>query len=289
MFIENNQWMNSFETITGKTHLKIEMPNQDAVMSEVIEEDFLISAVADGHGSKKCTRSHLGALYAVEAAIEVAKNIKDDFIKDNVINTKSIGKHYTKKVISLWRKKIDEHLEKEPMEFDILEGLSSKEIKSIKKNPYVSYGSTLLIVILIKDFIVCYQLGDGDILFVSKSNKVTKPIKRDTRHIANDTSSLCLNRPEKEFKIKVFRDLNHVLQMILLSTDGYSNSFSSETGFFKVGSDLIEMISEDGFSVIDENLKEWIEETSNHGSGDDTSVSILTRINKTDELEAASS
>jgi len=289
MFIENNQWMNSFETITGKTHLKIEMPNQDAVMSEVIEEDFLISAVADGHGSKKCTRSHLGALYAVEAAIEVAKNIKDDFIKDNVINTKSIGKHYTKKVISLWRKKIDEHLEKEPMEFDILEGLSSKEIKSIKKNPYVSYGSTLLIVILIKDFIVCYQLGDGDILFVSKSNKVTKPIKRDNRHIANDTSSLCLNRPEKEFKIKVFRDLNHVLQMILLSTDGYSNSFSSETGFFKVGSDLIEMISEDGFSVIDENLKEWIEETSNHGSGDDTSVSILTRINKTDELEAASS
>ena len=289
MFIENNQWMNSFETITGKTHLKIEMPNQDAVMSEVIEEDFLISAVADGHGSKKCTRSHLGALYAVEAAIEVAKNIKGDFIKDDVINTKSIGKHYTKKVISLWRKKIDEHLEKEPMEFDILEGLSSKEIKSIKKNPYVSYGSTLLIVILIKDFIVCYQLGDGDILFVSKSNKVTKPIKRDTRHIANDTSSLCLNRPEKEFKIKVFRDLNHVLQMILLSTDGYSNSFSSETGFFKVGSDLIEMISEDGFSVIDENLKEWIEETSNHGSGDDTSVSILTRINKTDELEAASS
>lgn len=289
MFIKNNQWMNSFETVTGKTHLKIEMPNQDAVMSEVIEEDFLISAVADGHGSKKCTRSHLGALYAVESAIQVAKDIKEDFIRDDIIQTKSIGKYYTKRVIALWRKKIDEHLERKPLDLDLLEDLSSKEVKSIKKNQYVSYGSTLLIVMLIKDYILCYQLGDGDILFISKSNNVTKPIKRDGRHIANDTSSLCLSRPEKEFKIKVFRDLNHVLQMILLSTDGYSNSFSSETGFFKVGSDLVEMISEDGFSVVEENLKEWIEDTSNQGSGDDTSVSILTRIKKTEELEAASS
>ncbi|MBI9012308.1 MAG: protein phosphatase 2C domain-containing protein [Clostridiales bacterium] len=289
MFIKNNQWMNSFETITGKTHMKIKMPNQDAVMSEVIDKDFLISAIADGHGSKKCTRSHLGALYAVESAIEVAKNIKEDFIKDDVIHTKSIGKYYTKRVIALWRKKIDDHLEREPLELDLLEDLTLKEIKSIKKNPYVSYGSTLLVVMLIKDYILCYQLGDGDILFVSKSNSVTKPIKRDDRHIANDTSSLCLSRPEKEFKIKVFRDLNHILQMILLSTDGYSNSFSSEAGFFKVGSDLVEMISEDGFNVIDENLKEWIEETSNNGSGDDTSVSILTRIDKKDELETASS
>lgn len=285
MFIENSQWMNSFQTITGKTHLKIEMPNQDAVLSEVLEEDFLISAVADGHGSKKCTRSHLGAKYAVESAVEIAKEIKDTFIKDEVIHTKSIGKHYTKKVIALWRKKIDDHLKEEPLDLKNIEGLTSKEKKSIKKNPYVSYGSTLLIVMLIKDYIVCYQLGDGDILFVSKSNNVTKPIKKDNRHIANDTTSLCLHKPEKEFKIKVFRDLNHVLQMILLSTDGYSNSFSSENGFFKVGTDLVEMISEDGFNVVDENLKDWIEETSNHGSGDDTSVSIITRINAEGKIE----
>lgn len=288
MVIENSQWMNTFQSITGKTHKKIEMPNQDAVLSEILDEDFLVSAIADGHGSKKCTRSHIGAQYAVEAAIETAKLVKDDIFKDGTIHTKSIGKYYTKKVIALWRQKVDVHLSETPLNISGLEDLTTKEKKSIKKNPYVSYGSTLIIVMLIKDYIVCYQLGDGDILFASKSNKVSKPIKKDSRHIANDTTSLCLMKPEKEFKVKVFRDVNHVLQMILLSTDGYSNSFSSETGFLKVGSDLVEMISEDGFSVVEENLKEWIEETSNQGSGDDTSVSIITRIKQEEALKEVS-
>lgn len=284
MFIKNNQWMNSYETVVGKTHLKMELPNQDAVDSEVIDDDIMISVVADGHGSSKCTRSHLGAKYAVESAIETIKSIKDELIKDDTLNTKVLGKYYTKKLIKEWRKKVNDDLDENPLDLESL-SLNNKDIKSIKKNPYVSYGSTLLMVLFIREFIVCYQLGDGDILFVSKSKKVSKPIKRDSRHIANDTSSLCLNKPEKEFKIKVFRDLNQLLQMIILSTDGYSNSFSSESGFYKVGTDLYDMILEDGFEVIDEHLKDWIEETSNHGSGDDTSVSIIGRIEEVEEVE----
>jgi len=277
MLIKNSQWINTYETVTGKTHIKLDTPNQDAILSEAIDEECLVSIVADGHGSKKCTRSHLGAEFAVQAALETVKSVRDDLIKNDTLNTKVIGKYLTRRIVKAWRQKVDEHLEKESLELVDLD-LSSKEIRSIKKNPYVSYGSTLLMVIFIREFIICYQLGDGDILFVSKAKNVTKPIKRDTRHIANDTSSLCLHKPEKEFKIKVFRDLKSVLQMIILSTDGYSNSFSSESGFLKVGSDIFDMIKDDGFEVIDQHLKEWIEETSNHGSGDDTSVSIITRL-----------
>lgn len=277
MLIKNDQWINTFETVTGKTHVKMEMPNQDAVKSELIGADIMISAVADGHGSKKCSRSHLGAQFAVEAAIETARSISHEFIKNDSLNTKVLGKYFTKRLVRNWREKVTSDLEETPIDLESL-NLSSKEIKSVKKNPFISYGSTLLMVLFIREFIVCYQLGDGDILFVSKVNKVTKPIKRDTRHIANDTTSLCLHKPEKEFRIKLFRDLNHLLQMIILSTDGYSNSFSSESGFFKVGSDLYDMIKDDGFEVIEENLKDWIEETSNHGSGDDTSVSIISRL-----------
>ena len=185
-----------------------------------------------------------------------------------------------KPIISLWIKKVNEHLKENPIDFATLKDLSSKDIKSMKKNSLIAYGSTLLIVLLVHDYIVCYQLGDGDIMFVSKSKKVSKPIKRDKRHIANDTSSLCLNKPEKEFRIRVFRDLNHVLEMIIVSTDGYSNSFSTEKGFLKVGTDLVEMMLVDGVGIIEENLREWIEDTSSHGSGDDTSVSIITRLEK---------
>ena len=286
MFIKNEQWMNAYETVIGKTHMKLELPNQDAVLSQVIDEDIMLSVVADGHGSSKCTRSHLGAQFAVEAAAETMTSIKDELIKNETLNTKVLGKYYTKRLVRNWRSKIDADLEQSPILLEEL-NLSPKEIKSIKKNPYISYGTTLIMVLFIKEFIVCYQLGDGDILFVSKANRVSKPIKRDKRHIANDTSSLCLHKPEKEFKIKVFRDINQLLQMIILSTDGYSNSFSSEEGFFKVGSDIFDMIKEDGFKIIDDNLKEWLEETSYQGSGDDTSVSIITRVE--DLVEEASS
>lgn len=286
MFIKNKLWKNSFESVVGKSHVKVGMPNQDAVMSKIISDDIMISVVADGHGSKKCTRSHLGAQYAVEASIEVIEAIQDKLVLEHhQLNTKVIGKYYTKQVVALWRKKVLKHLDENPLDPDTLVSLSAKELKSIKKNKLISYGSTVLIILLVHDFIVCYQLGDGDILFVSKSKRVSKPIKRDERHIANDTTSLCLNKPEKEFRIKVFRDVKHILQMIILSTDGYSNSFSSEKGFLKVGSDLVELISEEGFEVVDENLKDWVEETSNHGSGDDTSVSIMNRVQPEEEQD----
>lgn len=274
MIIKNNKWKNTYETVTGKSHVKVAMPNQDAALSKILSEDIMISAVADGHGSKKCFRSHLGASYAVESAVEILEKIQDKLFKDDELNIKAFGKYYTKQIVKSWRDKVDHHLNEEPIDDTTLD---KKDQKHIKKNPYIVYGSTLLIVILIKDYIVCYQLGDGDILFISQSKRVSKPIKRDERHIANDTSSLCLNKPEKEFKIKVFRDLKSLLKMIIISTDGYSNSFSSEKDFMKVGSDLIDMALDHGFEVIDENLKDWIEETSNLGSGDDTSVSVLLR------------
>jgi serine/threonine protein phosphatase PrpC len=281
MFIENKLWQNSYETIIGKSHIKVEMPNQDAVLSKCLADDIMVSAVADGHGSKKCTRSHIGAEFAVESAVEIFEEIQDHLLKDDTLNTKVIGRKYTKKVVKHWKHKVHEHLKENPLNVDEMQGVTEREKKNIKKNQSIAYGSTLLIILLIKDYIVIYQLGDGDILFVSQSKKVSKPIKRDERHIANDTSSLCFNRSEREFKIKVFRDIKHILKMIILSTDGYSNSFSSEKGFLKVGTDLVELITEEGFEVIDENLRNWIEETSNHGSGDDTSVSIITRIEET--------
>ncbi len=285
MKIQNSAWENYYESVIGKSHIKIEMPNQDAIISKSITDDILISAVADGHGSKKCIRSDVGAKFAVNSSIEVLEKIKDKLLlEENKLNTKAIGKYYTKQVISLWKEKVNEHLLENPINYDALTSLSSTEIKSIKKNKLMPYGSTLLIIVLIHDFIVCYQLGDGDILFVSKNKKVSKPIKRDDRHIGNDTLSLCIHKPEKEFKIRVFRDLNHFLEMIILSTDGYSNSFSTEKGFLKVGTDLAEMVSSDGFEVIEENLKDWIEDTSNNGSGDDTSVSVITRIRHEEEV-----
>ena len=57
---------------TGKSHLLEGSICQDA--SLVFEgEDFVICALADGHGSPEYFRSHLGSQFAVECAVENAK------------------------------------------------------------------------------------------------------------------------------------------------------------------------------------------------------------------------
>lgn len=274
----NKLWHIINESVIGKSHIKSGLPNQDAVLTKEVSDKVILSAVADGHGSKKCFRSDLGAKFAVESAIEIGENIHSEWLKeDGELNTKKIGKYYTKKIVKKWQNLVGNHIKENAFEEDIVNRLSVDERKSIAKNPSMVYGSTLVMVLLIDQYIVCYQLGDGDILFVSKAKKVTRPLMKDKRHIANDTLSLCLNKPEREFKIRVFKDSKNILRMIVLSTDGYANSFSNDSAFQKVGSDLLTLAEEDGVECIDENLKEWLDETTELGSGDDITVSILSR------------
>ena len=72
---------------------------------------------------------------------------------------------------------------------------------------------------------------------------------------------------------------------ILLSTDGYVNSFSDSAGFFKVGSDLLDMLRADGFDPVNAGLKGWLEEATRSGSGDDCTVALLCRMDALREVE----
>jgi len=65
--------------------------------------------------------------------------------------------------------------------------------------------------------------------------------------------------------------------LILLTTDGYANSFSDAAGFHKVGSDLLEMMRSDGFDAINRSIKGWLEEATTAGSGDDCTLAFIVR------------
>ena len=56
----------------------------------------------------------------------------------------------------------------------------------------VAYGSTLLVAVVTEEFLVCFQLGDGDILAVSNATGVAeRAVPKDETLIANETTSLC--------------------------------------------------------------------------------------------------
>jgi hypothetical protein len=103
----------------------------------------------------------------------------------------------------------------------------------------------------------------------------------DARLFANETTSLSSPSAEADFRVAV-RPLADAPPgsrpaIVLLSTDGYANSFRDEAAFVKVGSDLYEMIGASGLDAVAREIPKWLDETSREGSGDDVTLAILCR------------
>ncbi|HLM02986.1 MAG TPA: PP2C family serine/threonine-protein phosphatase [Pyrinomonadaceae bacterium] len=293
------EWRVIGETVPGASHLRAGTPNQDSLLyvRESSRSLPIVLSVSDGHGSPKCFRSDRGSQFAVKKAAYLVSEFLDERRgKSGAAEIESEKDYLSKEFVKRWREAVEADLEKEPFtetEFENLEKKSdAKARKLVEENPLLAYGATSLTVAVEEDFILYLQLGDGDILNVSAAGEVTKPLAEDPRLLANETTSLCLPKAEKDFRFlvrKISRDESPA--MILLSTDGYLNSFSSEAGFFQAGTDILQMLAgEDGFDAVNENLKAWLEEATRMGSGDDCTVAIIYRpdlLKKSEIIEQA--
>jgi serine/threonine protein phosphatase PrpC len=280
------QWRVIGETVPGASHLRAGTPNQDSLLyvRESSRSLPIVLSVSDGHGSPKCFRSDRGSRFAVKKAAYLVSEFLDERRgKFDAAEIESEKDYLSKEFVKRWREAVEDDLKKEPFtekEFENLEKKSdAKARKLVEENPLLAYGATSLTVAVEEDFILYLQLGDGDILNVSAAGEVTKPLAEDPRLLANETTSLCLPKAEKDFRFSVRKiSADESPAMILLSTDGYLNSFSSEAGFFQAGTDILEMLAgENGFEAVNDNLKGWLEEATRMGSGDDCTVAIIYR------------
>ncbi len=300
MSSESNQieWRVIGETVPGASHIRAALPNQDAIlqMRESGRRAPLIVSIADGHGSPKCFRSDFGSLFAVKKSAQIVGEFLDERRgRFDSAEIESKGKEYLpKEFVKKWRKTVEYHLKNNPFtegEFKKLEEKSGAGArKLVEENPLLAYGTTSLTVALEEDFAVYLQLGDGDILNVSTKGEVTKPLAEDARLLANETTSMCLPKAENDFRFFVQKiSAESSPAMILLSTDGYLNSFSDEAGFFQAGTDILNMLgAENGFDAVSENLKSWLEEATKMGSGDDCTVAVIYRpdlLKKTETVQ----
>ena len=281
------EWRIIGETVPGASHIRAGIPNQDAIL-QVRESGRslpIILSVADGHGSPKCFRSNYGSRFAVKKSAQIVGEFLDERRgKFDLAEIESKGKDYLpKEFVKKWRKTVEYHLKNNSFtdeEFKKLEEKSGAGArKLIEENPLLAYGTTSLTVALEEDFVLYLQLGDGDILNVSETGEVTKPLPEDARLLANETTSMCLKDAEKDFRFFVQKiSSEQSPALVLLSTDGYLNSFSDEAGFFQAGTDILNMLAaENGFGAVNENLKAWLEEATQMGSGDDCTVGIIYR------------
>jgi serine/threonine protein phosphatase PrpC len=259
-------WQLISTSVIGASHLLKGKPNQDAIRHYQGAGDSLtVMAVADGHGGEKYTHSDFGAKFAVKAAITVLKETfknQEDFSLSQIKRLSE--EDIPKAIVRSWQEKVDEYCQKQPM-------LNND-------NKYRYFGSTLLVTLILPRCIVYWQLGDGDILTVSDNHNVTRPIPPDSRLLGNETTSLCGKKPWLDFRC-CFQPItdNQPPRFILLSSDGYSNAYSSNADFQQTVLDIAEFITSEGQAWVREQLPDWLEEASKQGSGDDISVGIMFR------------
>lgn len=283
-------WQAIGRTVRGATHARRDMPNQDAVnwFKDPTHGLPLIMAVSDGHGNAKSFRSDRGANLAVHTAIALLRQFVAD--QPDSPNPSAI-KHALEEVlptrlVHTWKMQVQAHRDEYPFTSTELERLDSDSCKAIDEEPWLAYGATLLAVVVANSLLFYLQLGDGDILIVSEAADVYRPLPPDERLFANMTTSLITKNPLRDCRTHLQMWADPLPAMILLSTDGYVNSFRSETDFLQVGTDLLGLIRTHGLGEVEANLETWLHESSQSGSGDDITLGIICR---TDALSAIGS
>lgn len=265
---ESTAWQVVGTSVRGAAHERNGLPNQDAIywLPSVGHGSSIVIAAADGHGSARYPRSHIGAALAVEKAAQLT----DEFLQSQAsVDNLSLIKDATEEwlpraLVRNWSEAVAEHLKSDPLSRDSIDTESS-----------VAYGATLLVVAVTDRFVSYLQLGDGEILTVSESGEVVRPLAKDERLFGNETTSLCAPEAWRDFRVG-FQPLTQSRPaLILLSTDGYPNSFRDEAGFFQVGSDILQMIRENGLASVKEHLEGWLRDSTRAGSGDDVTLGIL--------------
>ncbi|MEY6433689.1 PP2C family serine/threonine-protein phosphatase [Thioalkalicoccus limnaeus] len=279
-------WRTLQASVRGAAHRRSGLPNQDAVrIVRAPGGQALILALADGHGSARCFRSQVGAKLAVASARRLARRLHEPASLTQI--KRWAEEQLPVELVRSWRERVEQSLARYPITEAELAALDLAGRRALDANPWLAYGTTLLTVAIAPTFVFFLQLGDGDILTVSDEGQVDRPLPPDERLIGNETTSLCSHQAWKEARV-TFQTLAGVPPaLILAATDGYANSFRDEGGFRQVARDLWAMIRDEGLDPVQSQLKGWLSEASEFGSGDDITVALACRRDIDRAIDAA--
>jgi serine/threonine protein phosphatase PrpC len=283
-------WKVAHACVRGSSHQRSGLPNQDAVQCIVTpsaQGTVAVAVVSDGHGSPRHFRSQIGSSLAVST---VAANLQG-FLRDSVAPNGQVPfvpeqvHELERKIVSGWLAAVHSDLGNNPFSEAELTNLEAHEgaegRAAVLTSPELAYGATLLAAAATDRVLLYLQLGDGEILSVTAQGTTTRPLPPDDRLIANQTTSLCQPEAWRDFR-SAWVTNGALPSLVLLSTDGYANSFRSDDDFLKIGQDYLEIIREQGISSLAEELPAILTEATQQGSGDDITLAILQ-----DDLSAA--
>lgn len=263
------RWRAVGASVRGASHELTGAPNQDAFGwnggDGAIEP--LVCGVSDGHGSERCFRSDVGSRFAVETVLEVLGAM-------STLPTPAEIQPLRRDLVERWRARVFAHIAAKP--FDGVETLRLG-MRYTDEQALLAYGATMLGVRVAPEGILYLQLGDGDIIICDEDDTTTRVFDKDPNLAINETHSLC--QPEAWRRMRILTaPCEPGPALVLVSTDGYSNSFRSDAEFFLIGRNYRRLLREQGFESLTTQLAPILDEAQRLGSHDDITLALIDRF-----------
>lgn len=268
-------------SVCGVSHERDGLPNQDALavwQGGADSAGLIVAAVADGHGGARHFRSAVGSRLAVNAAVEATRRIASEWESADPARQAHIAStDLPVAIVTEWLDQVRQHLASHPMSAAESQALESESASGEKTqlDPTFAYGATLITALVTRRQMLLLQVGDGDALLVGPDGRAWRPIPPDGRLTGEFTTSLCRPGAQADFRNAVVELDNPGASLLLLATDGYSNSFRTEGDFLQVGTDLLQMVRQQGVIRVEKQLPQILEHASTNGSGDDITLALV--------------
>jgi hypothetical protein len=216
--------------------------------------DLIAVAVADGHGTS--AHGDIGAEVAVEIAVRALIRFAVDLGPRQSAIAGSYAEHPLRvQLVREWVGRIRERA-----------GADDADLRP--------YGTTLIFALAAPTFLLIGQIGDGDILLIDGSGRVSHPIAPDPASFAEETASLCQGEAWSSMRVLAIPPPEHET-LLLLSTDGYSKSYATDEVFERIGPDYLDMVRESGLAAVETQLPAILNAVTAGGSGDDIALNML--------------
>jgi Protein phosphatase 2C len=266
-------WPVFIGTARGAAHESRHAPNQDSAGSQVVTADGGVAvAVADGHGAARHFRSSTGSMLAVRAALAVAAELVAAITEPwPAATADALRGELPRAVVARWRELVARDLAAHPFSADEMSALERAQ-----DGPEIPYGSTLLVGLVVTDWLVCAQIGDGDMLAVRPDGRAWIPVGGDDRLDGFRTTSLCQAGAVGSFRTAAYDLRTEPLLALQLTTDGYGNAQAADPWQPAVAADLAGLAAERDRGWFEQQIQRWAERcASAQGSGDDTTIALL--------------
>ncbi|WP_328767942.1 protein phosphatase 2C domain-containing protein [Streptomyces sp. NBC_00286] len=262
--------------------------------------EAVVLAVADGHGSAPHFRSDLGARWAVDEFVACARKFATTAVEVDAEARKNGDEgHWYAGLAELHAqaRRLPEHVAhrwygratlhdcnspahgglpvtpsaQNPKGSD--SGLHPKgpEATQHPKGPdLTAYGATLVGAVLTRRLLVCWQLGDGDVVVLDAVGTPYTPLYTGP-DLGDETDSLCAAESWHRARCHWQPLTNESPSGLLLSTDGLSKSFTDHQGFLDFAAGVQGRATELGMPAVRTRLPDWLGRAAQY-SGDDTTL-----------------